>query len=424
MTNFPPPSPPFIKARFHGGAQTPKAIVLHGTVTSDNKGTARNVANWWAGPTSPKSSAQYVVDPGEVIQCVGDHTVAYHCGFNTGSIAVEFCDEQTGPASRWQDADSKAILRRGARLVAELCLAYGISPERPSIADLKRKGPHGIYGHNDSRLAFGHTTHTDPREFPWAQFLGLVRTEIAAIRNEVTPVKPKRGGQVHTLTNVGRGNIAAQRRAIPAVKQRHKNALHGLIEIGEADGSINEPWIVKNTFPDPWRRVGISKKHPIVAKLGKSWKFIGGETIFAVGGQARSWPNRYFTVVKYQKRLNPKNKLARVNTHFAPGAFNNKIEHNQALRLAAWNEHWEGLRELIKELRQDGFDVVVSGDFNRQGKFPHLHRAAILVAHESVDRIYAIPAKGRKAEVRDSGTAPIGVDFHKHIWVKVKFSNA
>lgn len=179
---YPPPSPPFIRARRHGGRQTPKAIVIHGTVSSDNAGTARNIARWWNGPTSPMSSCHYVVDPAEVIQCVGDHTIAYHCGYNTGSIGVELCDEQAGPASRWEDADSQAILRRAARLVAELCLAYGIDPKRPSIAELKRKGPHGIYGHNDSRLAFGRTTHTDPRDFNWPRFIRMVNEEIASIK--------------------------------------------------------------------------------------------------------------------------------------------------------------------------------------------------------------------------------------------------
>jgi hypothetical protein len=189
MAKISPPSPPFIPARFRGGKQTPKAIVMHATVSSDNKGTARDIANWWAGPTSPKSSAHYTVDPGEVIQSVGDHTVAFHCGFNQNSIGVEMCDEQVGPADRWQDADSTAIIRRAARLVARLCLAYDIEPIRPTIAELKRRGPHGIYGHNDSRLAFGSTTHTDPRDFPWPMFMRLVRKEVRRLR--ATLVEPQ-----------------------------------------------------------------------------------------------------------------------------------------------------------------------------------------------------------------------------------------
>ena len=184
MPKFMPPSPEFIQACYQGGAQKPKAVVLHGTVSSDDKGTARNIARWWQGPTSPMSSAHYVRDALEVIQCVGDHRVAYHCGYNQDSIGYEFCDEQKGPASRWQDKDSLAILRGAAKDVALLCLAYDIEPKRPTIAELKAKGPHGIYSHNDSRLAFGGTTHTDPRDFPWAQFVRLVRREVKRLKAE------------------------------------------------------------------------------------------------------------------------------------------------------------------------------------------------------------------------------------------------
>jgi N-acetyl-anhydromuramyl-L-alanine amidase AmpD len=194
-TKFPPPSPPFIRARNQGGRQTPKAIVLHGTVSSDNAGTARNIAEWWNGPGSPMSSAHYVVDPKEVIQCVGDHSVAYHCGYNQDSIGVEFCDEQQGPARRWDDADSNAILQRAAVLVAELSLAYDIEVRRPSTAELRSKGPHGIYGHNDSRLAFGRTTHTDPRDFPWDKFLRLVKHEVENLKGGSSrPTKPENTG--------------------------------------------------------------------------------------------------------------------------------------------------------------------------------------------------------------------------------------
>ena len=188
-TKYPPPSPKFVRARNQGGRQTPKAIVMHGTVSSDNAGTALNIAQWWNGPGSPMSSCHYVVDPKTVIQCVGDHSIAFHCGYNTGSIGVELCDEQQGPARRWDDDDSRAILARAARLVAELCLAYNIEPIRPTTAQLRAKGPHGIYGHNDSRLAFGRTSHTDPRDFDWTNFLRLVRAEIANIKGEKEPAK-------------------------------------------------------------------------------------------------------------------------------------------------------------------------------------------------------------------------------------------
>lgn len=235
LSKFKPPSPPFIEARHYGGSQTPKAIVMHGTVSSDNKGTARNIAQWWHGPTSPITSAHYVVDPAEVIQCVGDHRVAYHCGYNTGSVSIELCDEEVGPKSRWQDADSKAIIQRAARLTAELCLAYNIKAFRPSVAELKAKGPHGIYGHNDSRLAFGFTTHTDPIGFPWAEFLRQVRLEIRNIKLEQsTPKKPatKRHAFVLQTFNVG---SATDAQIAAVAKRAHATALQ---ECSDRDAAI------------------------------------------------------------------------------------------------------------------------------------------------------------------------------------------
>lgn len=206
-----PPSPEFIPARWHGhDDQQTKAVVIHGAVTPDDPGTARAVAKDFA-TTSVKKSAHYTVDPKEVIQSVWDHTVAYHCGYNEDSIAVELCDEQSGPASRWQDADSQAIMRRAAALVARLCLAYDIEIKRPTIAELKAKGPHGIYGHNDSRLAFGHTTHTDPRDFPWDAFLAMVKLEAARLRGEPPATVAYPAPTVH-ITRFAESKSSAVRR--------------------------------------------------------------------------------------------------------------------------------------------------------------------------------------------------------------------
>lgn len=222
---FAAPTPEFIPARWKGGAQTPKAIVMHATVSSDNSGTARAIAKFFQ-KGAAKTSAHYVVDPATVIQCVGDHAVAYHCGYNTGSIAIEMCDEQTGPASRWADADSKAIIRRAATLTAQLCLAYNIEPRRPTVAELKAKGPHGIYGHNDSRLAFGNTSHTDPRDFPWPTFMELVRAERDRLsgRKPAKPAATTRGGNVDAAIGAlskakpSRANRARIARALAALR--------------------------------------------------------------------------------------------------------------------------------------------------------------------------------------------------------------
>lgn len=188
-----PPSPPYIPAKWKGepnSQPTILAICLHGTVGHDDPGSARQVARYFQ-TTSRPASAHYVRDPRETIQSVFDHTIAYHCGgHNKGVIGYEFCDEQVGPASRWFDEDSTAILKGAAKDIARLCAAYHIEIRRPSIAELKEKGPHGIYGHNDSRLAFGGTTHTDPKDFPWDYFLRLVKAEYNLLVNAV-PGAPK-----------------------------------------------------------------------------------------------------------------------------------------------------------------------------------------------------------------------------------------
>lgn len=212
-----PPNPEFIPAKHKGGPQPIRAIVLHGTVSHDDPGTARAIARYFQDPPRT-TSAHYVTDPIEDIQCVGDHTVAYHCGHNFGTIGHELCDEQTGPASRWDDADSQAIIARAARLDARLCLAYNIEPRRPTIAELKAKGPHGIYDHNDSRLAFGGTTHTDVRDFPWDTYFRLLRAEIAELTSAITPADPPHLSQAPGLVEIARRlqrEIAARPKGSP-----------------------------------------------------------------------------------------------------------------------------------------------------------------------------------------------------------------
>ncbi|NGZ99609.1 hypothetical protein G5V59_02425 [Nocardioides sp. W3-2-3] len=177
-----------------GRPPDPRAIVIHATVSPDNPGTAEKIAKWWAGPTSPVTSAHYVRDPNVTIQCVGDHTVAYHCGSNQDTIGYE-------PVRR---ADRPRVPLEGRRLPGHhprrrprrraACASRTTSSRSaPPSPRLKAKGKHGIYGHDDSRRAFGRTTHTDPRDFPWDQFLTLVRQQIATIKKAAAggPKYPK-----------------------------------------------------------------------------------------------------------------------------------------------------------------------------------------------------------------------------------------
>lgn len=219
-----PLSVPFIPARWHGGTQTPHAVVIHGTVSPCRKGGARDTANFFHRETG-KTSAHYVVDPGETIQCVADHVVAFHCGHNTGSISFELCDPQAGSGKRWHDADHRAMLDRAAEDVARTCLAYTIELRRPSIEELRAKGPHGIYGHNDSRLAFGQTTHSDPGpDFPWTEFIAAVCKHAAAInggRQESTVTTPAQQFKAKVLAACqwGASAVPAKRTGVHLIRR-------------------------------------------------------------------------------------------------------------------------------------------------------------------------------------------------------------
>jgi len=166
-----------IQAAKHGGTQTHVTrIVIHGTVSPCVRGGAVNVARYFQTPAAG-GSAHYVVDPGEVVRCLAETTVAYHAPPNTGSIGVELCDPQQGPASRWADDNHEAMLRLAAALVRDIAARWDVPLRRLTVAEV-RAGARGICGHVDVSRAFGQSDHTDPGTgFPWAHFMQLVTGE-------------------------------------------------------------------------------------------------------------------------------------------------------------------------------------------------------------------------------------------------------
>jgi GH25 family lysozyme M1 (1,4-beta-N-acetylmuramidase)/N-acetyl-anhydromuramyl-L-alanine amidase AmpD len=168
---------PYVQARQHGGKQSRiTRLVIHGTVTPCGKGWARRVANDFHN-TTRDASAHYVVDPGEIVQCLAESTVGYHSPPNTGSIGFELCDPQKGSSARWRDADHEAMLRLAAGLVRTRAKRWGIPLVKLSAVDL-RAGRKGICGHADISAAWHLTDHSDPGAgFPWAHFMQLVKGE-------------------------------------------------------------------------------------------------------------------------------------------------------------------------------------------------------------------------------------------------------
>ena len=178
------PNPPFIAARWHGGPQTPKLIVMHSTVGPTKTGSAKSVAEFFARlPDTDKASAHYVVDETERYQCVGDHTVAYHCGYNQDSIGIEMCDNPSHTSTaRWSTGEHQRLLTNAAHLTARLCLVYGIRPWFVGALGL-RAGIKGVTTHAEMSTAFKLSDHWDPGAWPRRAFMREVRAHYAYLKN-------------------------------------------------------------------------------------------------------------------------------------------------------------------------------------------------------------------------------------------------
>lgn len=192
---YPAPSPKYIGPANRHGSQTNKPIkriVIHCTISPCCKG-AEGIASYFKRTSNP-ASAHYVVDAKTVIQSLYDSWVGYHAPPNEHSLGIEMCCTLANEGKgHWGRRGHQKMLKRTARLTAELCLAYDIPVRHLTVAQL-RAGEKGICGHVDVRDAFHETTHWDPGpHFPWDQFIELVRSEVAAITKEaVKPATPKR----------------------------------------------------------------------------------------------------------------------------------------------------------------------------------------------------------------------------------------
>jgi N-acetyl-anhydromuramyl-L-alanine amidase AmpD len=152
------------------------------------------VAEWFAGKKgeAPKSSAHFCVDPSEVIQCVRLDDVAWHApGANRVGIGIEHAGRAAQTEAQWDDAASRAILTRSAKLCAELMREAAIGPGRLTPAQIK-EGLSGLCGHIDVTRAYPDKgSHTDPgRNFPWNRYMELVAAELEAQATATAALPP------------------------------------------------------------------------------------------------------------------------------------------------------------------------------------------------------------------------------------------
>lgn len=150
-------------------------VVIHTMEIREHDGAAEACAAWFASPVS-EVSAHYCVDADTTIQCVRDADIAWHArGGNANSIGIELAGFAAQGARDWNDAYSRAVIDRAARLTAKVCARYGIPVRRVRASGLVA-GRRGITGHADVSAAFRKSDHWDPGPaFPWGAFLRLAR---------------------------------------------------------------------------------------------------------------------------------------------------------------------------------------------------------------------------------------------------------
>lgn len=155
-------------------------VVIHSAVMPNTVGAARRLAEWnRTGATG--GSWHYAVDADEAFQTSFDSYVCWHAPPNPHSVGIEMADMPSRLVARWLTPRHRQMLRRTARLTAELCLDYDIPPVLLTVEGC-RAGRRGIATHDTVSKAFGQSTHWDPGAWPSAKFLRLVRKHIAHLQ--------------------------------------------------------------------------------------------------------------------------------------------------------------------------------------------------------------------------------------------------
>lgn len=155
-------------------------IIIHTTEGHARPSAAEDGAAYDARRTDG-TSTHFFHDSDSTVQCVHTADIAHaaHREGNRRGIHHELCTKAATTAEGWANPYHTAMLRRAARQVARDCRKWGIPVRQLSVAAVK-DGQRGICGHHDVSLAFGQSTHTDPgKNFPWTEFIKLVRAEMA-----------------------------------------------------------------------------------------------------------------------------------------------------------------------------------------------------------------------------------------------------
>lgn len=174
--------------------------------------------------------------------------------------------------------------------------------------------------------------------------------------------------------------------------------------------------------------VRFATDNPILNRSRSEWRGDGTYLVPLAGGRAvkKCSPPRHLVVGTWHWSTNRATKLAVINTHFITGGYNNgpaacKVD-DIAKRL--WDQSWADLRTEVGTLTGAGYDVAVTGDFNRRYHLPYLVARTVIAEHRGLDWILAAPSKGRRVIVKAHGDFNADAEpQHDTVWSTVTFAN-
>jgi hypothetical protein len=145
-----------------GGRQI-DLLVVHSMEMDEKPDTAEGCGHYFA-TTAVVASAHECADNNSRVTCVRDMDIAYAApGANHNGLHVEQAGFARQSRAEWLDAFSRPMIEEQVALwVAEKAALYHIPLDFLDPAALKTLRPRGVTTHNNVRLAYGQTTHTDP----------------------------------------------------------------------------------------------------------------------------------------------------------------------------------------------------------------------------------------------------------------------
>lgn len=177
-----------------GRPAPPSEITIH--ITSGHA-DPRGTAAMWQHPVHPPTTAHFVVgQDGTIVQSVACEDTAWHAhDASLHAIGIEHSARQPGEPG-WPKGDpgmppTAELYQASAELVAHLCCAYGIVPERHVT----------IKGHAEADPKTTHTDCPDKAPWDWDRYMALVLEAYSSSGGGSTPAAPANADSAGSMSD-------------------------------------------------------------------------------------------------------------------------------------------------------------------------------------------------------------------------------